>query len=156
MTNLVTLENLPKHVPPETVEHMTALWRDLPTTPLANQIERDVLMTQCAALKTPATPQWIAGRVATMLAQYFTGNLPEQMVEAIADDWNEELKGLPAWAVAMAVRWWMGKENKNRHRKPLPGDIAQRANVEMWRVKVAEVAVSNYDRYGPNLPPYMK
>lgn len=135
---------------------MTASWRDLPSTPLANKIERDMLMTQCAALKTPATHSWIAGRVATMLAQYFTGNVPEQMVEAIADDWNQELKGLPAWAVSMAVRWWMGAGNKHRHRKPLPGDIAERAHFEMWRVRHAERAVANFDKYGSELPPYMR
>ena len=135
---------------------MTASWRDLHNTPLANRNERDALAAQAEALKTPATGKWITGRVATLLAQYFAGNVPPEMIEAIAADWHYELRDFPAWAIANAVRWWMGRDNPHRHRKPLPGDISARARFEMWRVKAAEVAVNNFDRYGPNLPPYMR
>ena len=156
MTMLMILGDLPKHVPPETVEAMTASWRDLHHTPLANQTERNALAAQAEALKTPATARWITGRVATLLAQYFAGNVPPEMMEAIAADWHHELREFPAWAVAVAVRWWMGRENQHRHRKPLPGDISARARFEMWRVTLAEQAVRNYDRYGSHLPPYMQ
>ena len=50
----------------------------------------------------------------------------------------------------------MGRENPYRHRKPLAGDVSARARFEMWRVKAAEQAVKNYDRYGSSLPPYMR
>lgn len=56
---------------------------------------------------------------------------------AIAEDWQHELAPYPSWAIGKAVRWWMSSENKDRRRKPLPGDIAERAKSEMGVVKFA-------------------
>ena len=97
-------------------------------------------------LSEPVTVKWLMGRVATLQAQYYTTALPEQFQEAIADDWHHELKGYPAWAIANAVRWWMSRHNDKRHRKPMCGDISERAKFEMGIVRLADVAVKTFDR----------
>ncbi len=64
---------------------------------------------------------------------------------AIAEDWNEELKEYPAWAIQSACRWWMSEGNPDRRKKPLPGDIAKRAKFEMGAVKLAKFCVSRFN-----------
>jgi hypothetical protein len=65
-------------------------------------------------------------------------------MSAIAEDWHEELREYPAWALQIATRWWMSAENEKRRQKPLPGDIAARARVAMGAVYVAESALRRY------------
>jgi len=88
------------------------------------------------------------GRIATLQAQYYTTAIPEQMQEAIADDWHNELKEYPAWAISNAVRWWMSKDNDKRRYKPMCGDIAERCETEMAIVRVAEYAIKRFDKQG--------
>ena len=94
-----------------------------------------------AYLSTPAPRKWIAGRVLTLLSQYFAPNMDENISAAIADDWCEMLAGYPAWAIANACRWWMGRENPHKHRRPLPGDIQERAWAEMERIRAAKIVL---------------
>jgi hypothetical protein len=96
-------------------------------------------------LTIPAGKKWIAGRVATLLSQYFASSVPAEMMTAIADDWNAELSEFPAWAIQKACRWWMGAENDKRRQKPMPGDIAARCRAEMGVVKVAALAVRRFE-----------
>lgn len=142
---LETLESLPAHVPPETVEDITRSWPDLLHTPLASTIERDALERALGLLSTPAPGKWITGRIASLLAQYYQGDISESMMKAIADDWRHELQDYPAWAIAKAVRWWTGRENQDRRKKPLPGDIADRAQKEMGPLLVAGSAIRRFD-----------
>ena len=93
-------------------------------------------------LEKPATRKWIAGRALTLLSQYFAPNMDESVAKAIAEDWCEMLSGYPAWAIANACRWWMGRENPNKARRPLPGDIQDAAHREMEKVRVARIALS--------------
>lgn len=74
----------------------------------------------------------------TLLSQYFASSVPGEVMKAIADDWNDALKGYPAWAINRACRWWIGPENTERRKRPLPGDIADRAKREMGLVKMAK------------------
>jgi len=62
---------------------------------------------------------------------------------AIAEDWLAELDGLPAWAIQKACRWWMGSENANRHRKPMPGDIAAVARDKASILGIAERRIAS-------------
>ncbi len=82
--------------------------------------------------------------MAAVLSQYFASSVPAEMMAAIAEDWHEELRDFPAWALQKAFRWWMGEGNEKRRQKPLPGDIAARARVEMGAVKVAESALRRF------------
>jgi hypothetical protein len=113
------------------MEDITRSWRDLLHTPLASKIERDALEEAMNKLYTPAPAKWITGRIASLLAQYFQGDISEGMMKSIADDWYHELKDFPAWSIAKAVRWWIGKDNPDRRKKPMTGDIAERAQKEL-------------------------
>lgn len=92
-------------------------------------------------LTAPAPRKWIAGRVLTLLSQYFAPNMDEGVSSAIADDWCAMLADYPAWAIANACRWWMSRENPNKHRRPVPGDIQERCEVEIVRAKTAKVVL---------------
>ena len=70
---------------------------------------------------------------------------------AIAADWEHELRPYPAWAIANAVRWWMGVDNLERRKKPMVGDIAERCVKEMELVRVAEICLNRDTIYSPQL-----
>ena len=93
-------------------------------------------------LTVPAPRKWVAGRVVTLLSQYFAPNMDESITAAIADDWCAMLADYPAWAIANACRWWMSRENTNKHRRPLPGDIQERAHAELERIRAAQIVLS--------------
>ena len=127
------------------MEDITRSWRDLLHTHLGSKTERDTLEKAMIHLSTPAPKKWITGRIASLLAQYFQGDISDKMMEAIADDWCHELQEYPAWSIAKAVRWWTGKDNPDRRKKPLPGDIAERAQKELGPLFAAKAAIRNFD-----------
>ena len=143
---LETLRSLPDHVPPETVEDITRSWPDLLHTQLNSKTERDALQDAVDKFSTPAPRKWITGRIASLLAQYFQGDISEQMMRAIADDWCHEMQEFPAWAIAKSVRWWTGRDNPDRRKKPLPGDIADRAQKELGPIFAAKSAIRRFDQ----------
>jgi len=62
--------------------------------------------------------------------------------------WLDELAEYPLWAIHNATRWWVSSKNDRRHKKPLPGDISERCEVEIMLVRVAQRAVERFDKYG--------
>jgi len=94
-------------------------------------------------LTIPATRKWISGRAATTLAQYFTSPMPDAIMAEIAKDWAEELQDYPEWALQKAFRWWTGRGNQKRRQKPVPGDISERAHIELSIVRAAEIEARN-------------
>ena len=114
--------------------------------PLKNKLERDGLASFGSRASVPATDQWIRGRVVTLLSQYFVGATSDNVMRGIAADWVFELNGLPEWALQDACRWWMSKDNPQRKRKPLAGDISDRAYQEMVIVRAAKNAVEKFDK----------
>lgn len=124
---------------------MTRLWPGLLDTPIASTSDRDLLQEAVDRISEPATGKWITGRVASLLSQYYAGNVTDQVMAAIADDWRRELADYPAWAIANAVRWWIGSENTDRRKKPLPGDIAERAKKELGPILIARSAIRRFD-----------
>lgn len=91
-----------------------------------------------AAVSVPAPASWISGRVATLLAHYWTPSMGDALQTAVAEDWLDELEGFPGWALHRACQWWASHDNHDRRRKPLPGDIAARARHEFGAVRLAE------------------
>ena len=47
------------------------------------------------------------------------------------------LREFPAWAIGEARRWWVN-DNPKRHKRPLPGDLADRARLAMRDVYAAQ------------------
>lgn len=129
---------------------MIASWPDLLHSRIQSQSQADAIKANTHRLTIPATRQWIAGRVATLLSQYFASSIPAEVMTAIAADWHEELHDYPAWALQRACRWWMSADNADRRRKPLAGDIAARTKREMGVVDIAARAVK---RFGPVVKP---
>lgn len=108
--------------------------------------EAEVAAATVARLLHPASRQWISGRIATLLVQFYTTTLPEEVHAAIARDWIEALDGLPGWAIQRACAWWIGPENPDLGKRPLPGHIARFARDEMGGVRMIEAAIRNFSR----------
>ena len=126
------------------VEAMTASWQDLLRRPIRDEAERHEIAIAVAGLSKPPRREFVLGRVAALLSQYYAADLPQSMVRIMADDWAEELAEYPEWAITKAVRWWKSEANPERKRKPLEGDISARAKREMSLVRVAERALRKY------------
>lgn len=93
-------------------------------------------------LSQPAPRHWISGRVVVTLSHYFVAQQEAAIVKAVADDWADILSDYPAWAIANACKWWISRENEHHHRKPLPGDIQDRAHKEMEAVRAAKIILA--------------
>lgn len=78
------------------------------------------------------------GEVAKTLAHYFQGVIPVGFAKSIGADYDAELSKYPAWAIVNARRWWLSADNGKRRYKPLPGDLAERAEMEMTIVRIAQ------------------
>ena len=80
-------------------------------------------LSQMNAYLAPPEDRWILGRVATMLAHYWVGALPESVGAMVAEDWVKVLTRRPAWAVERAIDEWIAEKT----RRPTPAEISQRA-----------------------------
>lgn len=142
MTTELTQEAEPPTA--EEAARMTHCWPDFLHTPIQTMDEANEVSAAVDRLTIPANKKWIAGRVATLLSQYFASSVPVEMMTAIADDWNEELRKFPSWSIQKACRWWMSAENDKRRQKPLPGDIAARCKTELGVVQVGDLALRRF------------
>ena len=79
--------------------------------------------------------------VAALLHPYYEKDTPQAIREIEAEDWAHELREYPQWALRDAMRWWKSADNKDRRKRPVEGDIAARARVEMMAVNVAKTAL---------------
>lgn len=84
-----------------------------------------------------------------MLSEYFVALSRSGVSEQVGDIWIGELAPYPLWSIHNATRWWLSKDNDNRRKKPLPGDISDRCEVEMMLVRIAQRRVDKFDQHGP-------
>lgn len=123
---------------------MTALWPDLLTSPIATDEQYNEISDALAAITEPAHPQWIMKRVAGLLSQYYTVDVPAAAHSLIAEDWLEALSEYPQWAITRSVRWWKSDANPERRKRPLEGDISAHCKKELEVLRLAEWAVRRY------------
>ena len=142
-----------KAIQMEQVGRMLDSLRDLRLTPIATQEVRDRTITTTRSLSKPAPRAWVQGEVAKALVHYFAGVIPPNFAKSIGADYDAELAEFPAWAIVKARRWWLSRENRYRHRKPLPGDLGDHARHETAILRYAEYAVEVFDRTGPQKAP---
>ena len=142
LATLVGLDDLPPHPHPDLVHRMMDSLQAFSARLPEDQAEADTTREAIRYLTIPAPGKWVAGRVVTLLSHYFIAQQDASVAEAVAEDWCTILEEYPAWAIANAVRWWMGRDNPRKHFKPLPGDIQDRAHVEMQRVRAAQITLS--------------
>lgn len=123
---------------------MTISWPVLLTSPIQDEAELAEIRADHARVTVPARHEWVMARVAALLSQYYASDVPQGAVRMMAEDWAAELGEYPEWAITKAVRWWKSRENPSRKRRPLEGDISERARFEMGPVFVAESAMRRY------------
>lgn len=107
----------------------------------ATPAEAEQAESALAVLSRPTTPKWLHGRLVTLLSHYFVASSDAKVIEAMADDWHALLSSYPAWAISNACRWWISRDNADRRRKPMPGDIEARTHVETMRLRVARATL---------------
>ena len=142
-----------KHPTPEMAGRMKPFLLDLSDRQIRTIKEREAVDQITKAFRKPVTVKWCNGRIAVLLSHYFVGNMEKHHVEAVADDWLNELKDFPAWSIALACKWWISRDNPKRRNKPMPGDIGERAHKEMAFIRVAEMIIARFDRQGYVPPP---
>ena len=141
LSTLVGLQDLPKHPDPDLSRRIIGCLMAFSAQLPESQTEADQTRAAIDYLKTPCTRKWVAARVVTLLSHYFVAQQESAVVDAIAEDWVATLETYPAWALANACRWWISKDNKDRHRRPMPGDIEARADVELSPVRAAQITI---------------
>lgn len=121
-----------------------------------SESEADATEDAASRLSVPADRKWIAQRVVCLLTHYFVADFHPSALENVALDWTAELDGYPEWAIEKACQWWVSKGNKKRGKKPLPGDISERAEVEMAPIKAGKYMVSAFRKYGETPPEFLR
>lgn len=101
--------------------------RELPWNPPATVdpndagLARNMIPAYEAFLK-PAPKSWISGRVATLMAHYYTPDMPQALAGAVLRDWADLLAEFPGHAIQEAAQKWLRTETRKR---PTPGDIRE-------------------------------
>ena len=144
MMNLTTILRQQEPINPEQADHITALWLVSLRSPIATDEQCDEVARALSAVNSQARPSWVMARVAALLSQYYAADVPQAAVSMMAEDWLEELRDYPEWAITKAVRWWKSEANADRKKRPLEGDISARAKFEMQVVRFADRAVRRY------------
>lgn len=154
MTGLTTARQQAEPINPDQAARITASWPVLLTSPIETDDQLNQIVEGLGKVKAKSHPTWIMARVAALLSQYYAADVPAAAVSMMAEDWLEELREYPQWAITNAVRWWKSEANKDRKRRPLEGDISARCKHEMMAISAAEYAVRRYwDGYRPREQP---
>jgi hypothetical protein len=132
---------LAEPTPQEVASDLERLTHLLPSLRACSQ-SRDEARAVIASISQPAEPVWMMARVAALLLPYYEKDTPQAVRMIEAEDWALELCEFPKWAIEKAVRWWKSKDNDNRRKRPLEGDISARARFEMGAVNAARIAVN--------------
>lgn len=104
----------------------------------------------------PATVNELAELAVIIVAQYYVPDHPKALGVAMANFWIEHLEGYPVWVVKRAISWWVGKDNPKRDKRPLPGDIAERCDVELRHVNFAINQVRLWDVHKGDYPAFLQ
>lgn len=78
---------------------------------------------------------WIAGAIATLLANYWERDEPAPVAAALGKQWADDLEAFPQAAIAAAVNEW----RRNETRRPTPAEIIRLCGKHTPKPRVAEV-----------------
>lgn len=115
------------------------------TRPFADETEAAQAKAVLGVASEPACDRTVAKRVVSLLNHYFVSPLPAGQAADVANDWLEIIGNPPEWALHDACIWWIGPNNPNCARKPLPGQIAARIKTEMEPIRTAEIALQRHE-----------
>ena len=76
---------------------------------------------------------------AGLLEPYYSRDTNQIAKQIEAEMWVQALGAFPFWAVRKAVFWWQSAANPDRRKRPLFGDIEERAGIEMRPVTAARI-----------------
>lgn len=97
---------------------------DAPKSVTATEKQAAVAYLKAVREACPApSPEWLKGRVATLLSHYYAATAHEGINAMVAHDWLESLAVLPQSAIAEACATWRDNET----RKPTPAQIRKLA-----------------------------
>lgn len=99
---------------------------------------REQVAAAVNGLTVQCNEEWLLMRIAALLEPYFDKGTPAMVRAMEAEDWAEELRDFPKWAIEAAVRWWKSADNQDRRKRPLEGDIGARVRREMDAVRAAQ------------------
>ena len=110
-----------------------------------DQAEADDILFCCEVLSKPVVEDHLIARVVQFIgSHYYVPDAGDGLAKGMINDWIEELQGFPEWALSDAFKWWISSENPKRSKKPVPGDISDRAHSQMAFVRVARIAAQKY------------
>lgn len=102
---------------------LSAMRTDPATLPAESLQAARSHLESLSAWLTPAEPKWILARVMTLLGHWAAPRVSDQQLEAMARDWLETLKDLPAHAIMDACSTWL----REQEFKPTPAGIRKLA-----------------------------
>jgi hypothetical protein len=133
-----------------------ALLRASTTTLPSSAAEAEALTKAIEAASVPAAPEQIATEVMVILSAFYVENSAEALRNRMVEIWFIHLDPFPIWAIKAAAEWWLGPQNGKRRSRPIPGDIAERCEVEMQPVRTAERAVRWWRQYEGKYPDFIR
>lgn len=157
MTDITIQLNTAQALQPQQVEHIKRSSPVLLGRYPKSREEAEAARQAIVNLDTKAASPWIAQRAVTFLAaHYFVAEMAEAVAVQIGRDWKRELSDYPQWAIEAAFNWWISSRNDQRGKRPLPGDIAERAALEASILTMGRKQVDFYEKYGDNPPAFLR
>lgn len=132
-TAIATIDHSNAALVDTALERLTHLLRS------QGDVPKQTLEVAIASLSTPARPEWVMARTASLLSPYYEKDVPQGVRVMEAEDWADALAEFPQWAIQKAAQWWKSADNPDRRKRPLEGDIAARARFEMQAVRAAQI-----------------
>ena len=109
----------------------------------ANQVQ--AVLDQLAPYLAPAERHQILARSVALLTHYYTPVVEERLLEAVAEDWFDDLCEFPMWVIQEACTYWRRTEPRKR---PSPGDIRARcfSTIREWQMLAKKLRIT-LDRF---------
>ena len=104
--------------------------------------DRDWAIAALPHLTTPADGGKLAVLCAALLEPYYSRDTNKIAKQLEAEMWVEALSVFPFWAVRKAVAWWQSAANASRRKRPIFGDIEEKAQEFMAPINAARIYLS--------------
>ena len=121
------------------------LLRELADRPIRSAEEAESIRQILREMLPPQNPQDRLSVLHVTLGHYYQGSTDPNLIGGMVAMYINELADYPDWAVRDACIWWVGRENSDRRRKPLPGDLAEVAHRNTALLRVAQMRINAFD-----------
>lgn len=121
------------------------LLQDLVSRPISDSTEADIVRGMLREMLPPQTNERMAVLQAT-LGSYYQGTTDQQQLTNMISLYVNELMSYPDWALKEACIWWVSRQNADRRRKPLPGDISEVAEQMTQFIRVGQKRLDQFEQ----------